>query len=108
MTGALHEFATPGGRDDLALTAIGRVRPSLDQPGLLQVIDEVGHHCAVEAEVVRERKLARLRPPEDLGHHRVAPRTVGKVADRFCHSIAVGTQQHTERPAEVVAEIELC
>ena len=38
------------GEDDPARAAVGRVGPALDQTGLTQVVDEVGHDAAVDAD----------------------------------------------------------
>ena len=55
---ANEEFVALLGGEDPAGLLVGRVRASLNQVGGFEVVDEVGHDCAVHSEVLGEGELA--------------------------------------------------
>ena len=53
-----QELPSPLGRDNLASPPIRRIGATLDQFRRLEIIEQVGHDGAVDAEMLRQGKLA--------------------------------------------------
>jgi hypothetical protein len=53
-----EKFVALLGGDDSAGAPIGRIRAALDQAHRFEVIEEVGHDCTVDSEVLGEGELA--------------------------------------------------
>jgi NAD(P)-dependent dehydrogenase (short-subunit alcohol dehydrogenase family) len=87
--------------DDPPLAPVARVGPAFHQSRLGQVVDQVGHHRAVDAEVRGESQLAGLFAVDDGSEHLVAAVPLRHRTDDPADLRPVGPQQHTERPAEI-------
>ena len=66
--------AVMGGNDSPS-SPVGRIRAALDQVRRLEVIEEVGHHRAVDTEVLGQGELAPNGAAGGRGKHLVAPGT---------------------------------
>src|SRR5690348_2940308 len=83
---------------------VGRVRAPLDQAGLGQAVEQVGHDRAVHAQMLGQRELAAGFFPGGRREHLVAARTAGHVGEGRRYGLHVGPGQRAEGPAEVVLE----
>ena len=92
------------GGDDVASSAISRIRTTLDQVFGFEIIEEVGHHGAVDPEMLGQGELAPhgalCGGREDL----VAPRTAGEVGDRGVGCRDVGPKDRAQAPPEVISQ----
>jgi hypothetical protein len=48
-----QEFGALFGSDNSASAPVGRIGAAFDQAGGFEVVEEVGHDCAVDSEVLR-------------------------------------------------------
>jgi hypothetical protein len=69
------------GRDDLPPPPVCRAGAALDESSRHEVVDEIGHHRAVDPEVGRETELAWLVALRDLGEDLVAAVAVGHLRE---------------------------
>jgi len=95
LVGGHHQPAAP----------VGRVRVPGHQAQLLQVVDQVGQHGAVDAELLGDRPLIPRRLPDRGGQHLVAARTPGKIAQSVVGRLDVGPEHHAEHPAQIALEV---
>lgn len=63
---------------DQPVASVGRVRAPGDEPGPLQVVDQVREHRAVDADLLGDRALVSGRPVGRRGEQLVAARAAGK------------------------------
>jgi hypothetical protein len=90
--------------DNSASSPISRIRSALDEVRRFQIIEEIGHHRAVDAEVLRESELA---PDRALGGRRkdlVAPRTARKIGDRVVRGGYISPKESAQTPTKVVRQ----
>ena len=92
------------GGDDSAGSPISRIWVALDQGRRFEVIEEVGHDGAVDAEVLGQGELAPDSALGGGGKDLVAPRTAGEVGDRGMGGRDVGPKDHAQAPSEVVGQ----
>ena len=74
------------------------------RPRRFEVVEQVGHDRAVDAEVLGQGELA---PDGALGRGRkdlVAPRAAGKVGHRLVGGLDVGPKDDAQAPPEVVGQ----
>jgi hypothetical protein len=90
--------------DNSVRPPISRIRAALNQVRCLEVIEEIGHDCAVDAEVLSQRELT---PDGALGsgrEHLVAPWTARKVGNCIERSGDVGPKHSAQAPTEIVCQ----
>ncbi len=90
--------------DNSARPPISRIRAALNQVRCLEVVEEIGHDRAVDAEVLGQGELA---PNGALGsrrQHLVAAWTARKVGNGIVRSSDVGPKQCTQAPAEIICQ----
>jgi hypothetical protein len=92
------------GSDNPASSPIGWIRAALDQLRRLEVIEEVGHHRAVDAEVLGQGELAPNGAVGGRGQYLVAPRTAREVGHRPVGSRDVGPKHSAQTPSQVVGQ----
>ena len=92
------------GGDNTASSPVGRIRSAFDEVGRLEIIEEIGHDRAVDAEMLRQGELAPNCPLGGCGKDLVAPRTTWEVGDRVVRGRDVGPKHSAKTPAEVVRQ----
>jgi hypothetical protein len=100
----LEELGAELRRDDSASSPVGGVGPTLDQLGRLEIVEEVGHDCSVDTEVLGQGKLAANGALSRCGKDLVTPRAAGKVGDRGVRGRGVRPQDHAQAPSEVACQ----
>ena len=99
------ELLTAGrGGHDAPGPAVGRVGPPLDEPGALEVVEQVRHHRAVDPEVLGQLQLAAYAAAGGGGEYLIAARPAGQPAERRVRRLHVAAEDHPERPAQVIAQ----
>ena len=89
------------GERDAPRPPVGRVRRARDEPRLLQLVEEVGHHRAVDAQLPAERELAARLAGGGGREHLVAAGPTGQAADDVLGRAQVGPGDRAQRPAEL-------
>jgi hypothetical protein len=87
-----------------ASSPISRIRVAFDQGRRFEVIEEVGHDGAVDAEVLGQGELAAHSALGGGGKDLVAPRTAGEVGDRLMGGCHVGPKDRAQAPSEIVGQ----
>jgi hypothetical protein len=99
-----EELGAASRGDDPASSPVSGVRPALDEPGRFQVVEQVGHDCSIDPEVLGENKLAGNRALRRGGKDLITPRAAGKVCDRGMCGHGVCPQDHAQAPSEVARQ----
>jgi len=81
----------PGGHD-VPAAAIQRIGAPLHQAGFLEIVDQIGHHRAIDAQSLRQRTLAAGLVLHRRDQHLVAARSAGDVAHHGMRRIEVRTE----------------
>jgi hypothetical protein len=92
------------GDHDVAGAPIGRIGPAFDQAGRFEVVEEVGHDGAVDAQVLGQGELASDDTPSGGGQDLVATWAAGEVGDRGVRGRHVGPKDRAETPTEVICQ----
>ena len=92
------------GGDDSAGAPIGRIRTALDKTRCFEVVEQVGHDRAVDAEVLSQSELATDCAMRSSGEYLVTPRTPGQIGHRVVSRFDVGTKDRAQAPPEVVGQ----
>ena len=85
-------------------TAVGRIRAPLDQAGLGQAVQQVGHHGPVHAQMLGQGELATDSALSGGGKDLVTPRAARKVGHRIARGLGVRPQDHAQAPSEVACQ----
>ena len=93
------------GGDDPADPAVRGVVAAFQKAAGGVLVEQVGHHAAVDAEAVGERGLGGRPFVDGDGEHLVAAHPVGEVGGDGRDAAAPLAQQHGERPAELAHEL---
>ena len=93
----------PGGHD-VPAAAIQRIGAPLHQAGFLEIVDQIGHHRAIDAQSLRQRTLAAGLVLHRRDQHLVAARSAGDVAHHGMRRIEVRTENHAQREPQVLVE----
>lgn len=90
-----------GGDDDLAGAAVGGVGAAFDEAGAFQVVQQVGHDGAVDAELLGQGDLAGGLAAGRGAEHLVAAGAAGQVVYRAVGGFEVTPHDRAQRQAEV-------
>jgi hypothetical protein len=99
-----EEFVALLGSDDTAGTPVGRIRPTLNQAGRFEIVEEVGHDRTVDPEVLSQCELAPDRALSGGRKHLVAPRPAGQVGYCGVGRLHIGPKDHAQAPTEVIGQ----
>ena len=91
--------AAARGGQDAAGPAVGRVGASLDEPGRLEVVEQVGHDRAVHPQAVGQGQLAAVLVPGGRGEHLEAARAAGQVGQGVLGGLEVAAEDHARAPS---------
>ncbi len=83
---------------------VSRVGAALDEPGGLEVVEQVGHDRAVHAQALGQGLLAAVLVAGGRGEDLVTAGTAGEVGQGLVHGLDVAAEDGAERPAQVVAQ----
>ena len=92
------------GDQDAASAPVGRIGTPLDQALLLEVVEQVGHHRAVHAEVLGQGQLAAHRALSRRRQHLVAPGAAGEIGQRGVRGRHVRAEYRAQAPAEIFGQ----
>src|SRR5215469_2273328 len=87
-----------------AAAAVGGVGLTLDQAGAFQVVEQVGHDRAVDAQALGHRGLAARLVASGGAQHLVAAVAAGNTAGHGVGRLYVRPEHYGEAPAEVIRE----
>ena len=90
--------------DDSAGSPICRIRSAFDEARRFEIIEQIGHDRAIDAEVLGQGELAPNSALGGGGKDLVAPRTTREVGDRIVRGHDVGPKQSAQPPAEVLCQ----
>ncbi len=99
-----QQVGAAGGGDDLSGPPVGGIRTPLDQAGGLEIVEEVGHDRAVDAEVMGEGQLAAHPAVGRSGEDLVAAGTAGQIGHRGVGGADIGPEDHTEPPTQILRQ----
>ncbi len=86
---------------DAAGAPVGRVGLALDEPGPLDVVEQVGHDGPVDAELLGEGQLGALPSDGGGGEHLINARPARHVAHHGVGDLHVGAEHHAQRPPQI-------
>ena len=89
---------------DPAAAPVIRVRLALHQTSAYQVIQQVGHNGPIDAEKVRERRLAARLITGRRGQNLVGPVPARQALSHSVRSLDVTAEHYGERPAQVAGD----
>jgi hypothetical protein len=92
------------GGDDPAGSPIGRIRAAFDHPRRLEVVEQVGHDRAVNAQPGREHGLAAWLVPRGGGQHLVAAMAARQALGHGVGRLDVPAEHHGQPPAKLLRE----
>ncbi|MDB5067865.1 MAG: hypothetical protein JWM18_4299 [Chloroflexi bacterium] len=96
-----QDLGAASGGDDTASAPIGGVRAPLDQPGRFEVVEEIGHDCAIDTEMLGQGELAANRAVSGGGEDLVAPRTARDIGHGGMRGLDVCPEDHAQAPSEI-------
>ncbi len=99
-----EEFGAELRGDDSASAPVGRIGTTLEQFRGFKLIEEVGHDCSVDSEVLGQGKLASDSTLSGGGKDLVPPRAARKVGHRIARGLGVRPQDHAQAPSEVACQ----
>ena len=70
-----------------------------------QVVDQIGQHGAVDAEVLGDRALVARRLTDRGGQDLITPRAAGQITQRMVGRLHVRAEHHAQHPAQVALEV---
>jgi hypothetical protein len=89
------------GDDDPPGPPVRGVRLALDQPGLLEVVEQVREHRAVDAQLVRECQLGGGALVGRAGQDVIPARAAGQFSEDGLSRAQVGAQQQAQRETQI-------
>ena len=99
-----EELGALFGGNDVASAPVGGGGATQDEARRFEVIQEVGHDRAVDAEVLGQGELTVDVAVCGGGEDLVAPWTTGKVGQRGVRGRDIGPEDHAQAPSEIFRE----
>ena len=87
-----------------ASAPVGGIRTALDEPGCLEVVEQVGHDRAIDAEMLGQGELATDVRSGGCRQHLVTPWPARQFGHRRVGGGHVGPEDHAQTPPEVICE----